>query len=307
MGSGKSDGRHVALLVEDEPEMATELGELLQSLGYDHIHASTQEEGQRLADEGQFCFAILDLQIKVNADSIKPRVEAGQTLLEYIRKLYPRRNAKDKYCLPILVMSGHAKEHHYVVKAFQNGADDFVTKPLSDNQPPFSDKIRDALRRSQRERHADCSAAMLNARGSVVTCVAPRARLTVTSNQQGERIEVQIDDRSAFISRSSFEVLLHLLAGRLRQCDGWVHRSDMGGTADQGWKGVSRLNEQLGPAMPNGLKFYENDTKGSYRLHPEVELAGVDCAGLKPVLGSGAAGKLLTEIAGLLAKAGCKK
>lgn len=307
MGSAKTDGRHIALLVEDEPEMAEELGELLQSLGYTYIHAATQEDAQRLADEGEFCFAILDLQIKMNADSIKPRVEAGQTLLEYIRKLYPRRNAKDNHCLQILVMSGHAKEHHYVVKAFQTGADDFITKPLSDNQSSLGDKIRDALRRSQRERHADCPAAMLNARASDGACAAPRARLKVTSNQQGERIEVKIDDRSSFINRSAFEILLHLVAGRLRQCDGWVHRSDMGGTADQGWKGVSRLKEQLGPAMPNGLSFYENDTKGSYRLHPEVELAAVDCAGLKPVLGAGKAGELLTEITRFLAKATCKK
>ena len=304
MGSAGAEGRHTALLVEDEPEMAAELGELLQSMGYDYIHAATQEGAKRLADEGKFCFAILDLQIKMNADSIKPRVEAGQTLLEYMRKLYPRRNAADKYCLPVLVMSGHAKEHHYVVKAFQHGADDFVTKPISDNHPPFDDKIRDALRRSQRERHADCPAVMMNARASAAAPTTPGARLTVTATHQGERIEVKIDGRCANLSPGPLEILLHLLAGRLREGEGWVHRRDMGGTADQGWKGVSRLNEQLGPAMPGGVKFYENDKRGSYRLHLDVELAHVDCHGLTQLL-DGTAGNLVAEIASLLAKAGC--
>ncbi len=102
-------GRHIALLVEDEPEMAAELGELLESLGHGHIHAATKEKAERLVEEGEFCYVLLDLQIKVNADSIKAHVEAGQTLLEFIREKYPRRNDQDKYRMPVLVMSGHAK------------------------------------------------------------------------------------------------------------------------------------------------------------------------------------------------------
>lgn len=157
-------GRHVALLVEDEPEMAAELGELLESLGHDHIHAATKEDAERLIEDGEFCYVLLDLQIKVNADSIKAHVEAGQTLLEFIRERYSRRNHRDKYRLPVLVMSGHAKEHYYVVKALQDGADDFVTKPVSESTPPFKDKIYEALRRSGRDKHEDCAALTRDAR-----------------------------------------------------------------------------------------------------------------------------------------------
>lgn len=157
-------GRHIALLVEDEPQMASELGELLESLGHGHIHAATKEEAERLVNDGEFCYVLLDLQIKVNADSIKAHVEAGQTLLEFIRDRYSRRNNQDKYRLPILVMSGHAKEHYFVVKALQDGADDFVTKPVSESKPPFKDKIHEALRRSGREKHEHCAATMRDAR-----------------------------------------------------------------------------------------------------------------------------------------------
>lgn len=156
-------GRHIALLVEDEPQMASELGELLESLGHGHIHAATKEEAERLVEGDDFCYVLLDLQIKVNADSIKAHVEAGQTLLEFIRARYPRRNNEDKYRLPILVMSGHAKEHYYVVKALQDGADDFVTKPLGESRPPFKDKLQEALRRSGREKHERCAAIMREA------------------------------------------------------------------------------------------------------------------------------------------------
>jgi len=165
-------GRHIALLVEDEPEMAAELGELLESLGHGHIHAATKEKAERLVEEGAFCYVILDLQIKVNADSIKAHVEAGQTLLEFIRERYPRRNNQDKYRMPVLVMSGHAKEHYYVVKALQDGADDFVTKPVSESKPPFKDKIQEALRRSGRRTHEHCAAIMCDARSAASDATA---------------------------------------------------------------------------------------------------------------------------------------
>jgi DNA-binding response OmpR family regulator len=153
-------GRHIALLVEDEPQMALELGELLQSIGHGHIHAATKEEAERLAEQGEFCYVLLDLQIKVNAESIMAHVEAGQSLLEFLRERYPRRNDQDKYRLPVLVMSGHAKEHYYVVRALQDGADDFITKPVSESKPPFRDKIQEALRKSGRQKHQHCAAIM---------------------------------------------------------------------------------------------------------------------------------------------------
>jgi len=283
VGSEGSEGRHVALLVEDEPEMAAELKELLGSLGYDCVHASTQEEGQRLAEAGQFCFVLLDLQIKVNADSIRARIEAGLTLLEQIRARYPRRNAEDHHHLQILVMSGHAKEHQYVVKAFQSRADDFITKPIGENQPPFGDKIRDALRKSQRERHGSCPMVMKNAAlpaGVARHAPAARSRLSITATKVKERREVKIDGRVAQLTRGSFLLLLQLVAAHLREKDGWVHRSDLTGGRDPGWKGISRLKAELAPILPEGVAYYDNDEKGSYRLHPDLEMQAVDSVGL---------------------------
>lgn len=298
-------GRHIALLVEDEPQMASELGELLESIGHRHIHAATKEDAERLVEQGEFCYVLLDLQIKVNADSIKAHVEAGQSLLEFLRERYPRRNDQDKYRLPILVMSGHAKEHYYVVKALQDGADDFITKPVSESKPPFKDKIQEALRKSCREKHERCTAVMREARASAVsTSVASAtamARLEITGRQEGKRIEVKVGDRVVLLTNASFLMGMHLVAGRLRKAEGWVHKNDLGAKTEQGWKGISRLKEELAPHLPPKAEIAENDKSGSYRLHASIEIASIDTTSLASI-GDARIEKLAAEI-GRLQKA----
>lgn len=301
-------GRHIALLVEDEPEMAAELGELLESLGHGHVHAATKEDAERLVEAGEFCYVLLDLQIKVNADSIKAHVEAGQSLLEFIRERYPRRNEQDRcYRLPILVMSGHAKEHRYVVKAMQDGADDFITKPVGECTPPFKDKIQDALRKSGREKHERCAAVMCEARaaGAAAGSAAPTVaavRFTVTGRQEGKRIEVRIGDKIVLLTNASFIMLMNLVAGRLRKAEGWVHKNDLGAKTEQGWKGISRLKEELAPHLPAKTEITENDKSGSYRLHANIEIVSVDTTRLESI-GDARIEKLAAEIGGLQKRA----
>ena len=102
--------RHVALIVEDEPEMAAELADLLDSFGHDHRHAATKAEAIELLEEGGLCYVLLDLQILARAESIRPRVEAGMSLLREIRRRHPARTADggghDIHLLPVLAVSG---------------------------------------------------------------------------------------------------------------------------------------------------------------------------------------------------------
>jgi DNA-binding response OmpR family regulator len=150
-------GQHVALIVEDEPEMAAEIGDLLRSFGHDHIHVETKTAATEALDAGGFCYVLLDLKIKTDEKSIKPRVEAGMSLLEEIRARFPRRNSHDIHLMPVLVVSGQAKEHEDVVKAFQKGADDFIRKPLGLDNQDIGSKIRQCLERSDRRDHDECS------------------------------------------------------------------------------------------------------------------------------------------------------
>ena len=123
--------RHVALLVEDDPEMAAEIGDLLRSFGHDYLHAETLEDARSLLETGGFCYALLDLEIKAERRSIKPRVESGMSVLRELRQRFPQRCSSDMHVLPVLVISGHGREPRTIIGAFQDGIDDFILKPLS--------------------------------------------------------------------------------------------------------------------------------------------------------------------------------
>ena len=150
--------RHIALIVEDEPEMAAELGDLLRSFGHDHVHAETLADARARLDEGGFCYVLLDLQIKADGQSIKPRVESGMTLLREVRRRFPHRSANDIHLMPVLVISGHGKERENIISAFQDGIDRFIMKPLSSNGEDVGAKIRHCLELAGRNDHDACEA-----------------------------------------------------------------------------------------------------------------------------------------------------
>jgi CheY-like chemotaxis protein len=148
--------RHRALIVEDEPEMAAEIADLLRSLGHDHVHAETLADARARLDEGGFCYALVDLQIKADSQSIKPRVESGMAVLREIRQRFPYRCANDMHLLPVLVISGHGREPKTIIGAFHDGIDDFIMKPLSADGQDITGKIRRCLELAGRGDHAAC-------------------------------------------------------------------------------------------------------------------------------------------------------
>lgn len=150
--------RHTALIVEDEPEMAAEVADLLRSFGHDHVHVETLADARTRLNEGGFCYVLLDLQIKADSQSIKPRVESGMSLLREIRQRFPHRSANDMHLMPVLVISGHGKEPKNIISAFKDGIDDFLMKPLSTDGQDVGAKIRRCLERAGRGEHDACEA-----------------------------------------------------------------------------------------------------------------------------------------------------
>ena len=145
---------HAALIVEDEPEMAAALCDLVDSLGHDPRHATTRADAIEILNEGGLCYVLLDLQIPAHEKSLQPRVEVGKSLLLDIRRRYPGRvagAAHDIHLLPVLVVSGQAKDHDDVVQAMQEGGDDFVRKPLSLDDRGLGAKIGQCLNRGGAE------------------------------------------------------------------------------------------------------------------------------------------------------------
>ncbi len=269
--------QHVALVVEDEPEMAAEIIEILTSLGHRAVHTESLEEGSELAERGGFCYVLLDLQIKPTRDSIRPRVEAGETLMGRIRKQFPRRNASDKHDLQILLMSGHVKEHEAVVRMLQTGGDDFIKKPLGENKTPLDTKIRTALRQSGREAHCHCAARNREATsGGPSPPPLPREELvslSLAGRPMKKRTAVQVGDKSVALPTPGFVLTLHLMVGRLRG-DGVLPAAL--GSRTQPQRSLQALCEQLAPYLPKGLRIAEVAPDGRFHLHPAIELGPLD-------------------------------
>lgn len=277
----KTKNRHTALMVEDDEEMVEELTDLLHSLGHDVVSVPSQEEAINLMDAREFCFVLLDLQIKTTPDSIKPRVEAGKTLLRKIREAFPARNQEDHHHLQVLVMSGYAKEAPDIIQCLQEGADDFIVKPLCSNNPSVTTKIAECLRKSHRASHEACPAVMTLARrhlpdGSAAATPLPDVRLSITGEFNGKRTGIVFGGKQLSLPDTQFLLLMRLVAGRARDGHGWIHKADLGSKDEEGFKWMSNLSSVLKPLLPSGITFYENDKKGKYRLHPGITVGGVN-------------------------------
>lgn len=275
----ETKGRHAVLVVEDEQEAVDEMQDLLRSLGHDPIAVPSQEEAMELLETREFCFVMLDLQILTTPGSINPRVEAGKTLLRKIRERFPARNQEDHHHLQILVMSGRAKDTPDVVQCLQVGADDFITKPLHESVPSPSVKIEECLRKSHRTNHADCSKLLDLARREPVAhrALTPMRglQLSITGEAQGKRTGITIGGKTLFLPDAQFLLLMRIVAGRVRDGQGWVHKHDLGSKDEQGFKGISNLNSVLRGFLPPNVPCYENDLKGRYRLHHEITLGEI--------------------------------
>lgn len=101
------------LIVEDDDSIVYVLETLLQSNGYDTIVANTGKEA--LLEVHKVDLILLDLGL--------PDME-GEDVLKKIRGIYQK---------PVLVLSARSKEDQKV-KAFENGADDYITKPFGNSE-----------------------------------------------------------------------------------------------------------------------------------------------------------------------------
>jgi len=251
-------GQHVALIVEDEPEMAAEIADLLRSFGHDHIHVETKAAAIEALNAGGFCYVLLDLKIKTDEKSIKPRVDAGMSLLEEIRARYLSRNSHDIHLMPVLIVSGQAKEHEDVVKAFQKGTDDFIRKPLGLDNQDIGSKIRQCLERSGRRDHAACPA------------MSTEAAAGGRTGQTSEPVFTHTDD----YSEVTLNGMLYLFDGAIQQnVIRILHEAEQQGNPWQSGKAVLAEAGSRGTKMANLLRRHpcwgsllQSNKHGKYRL-----------------------------------------
>lgn len=107
-----------ALLVEDDLAVATVVIRLLERSGFSVAHFADGSSVLEAAENEHFTFAIIDLNVPVIG---------GFELVETMRKM--ATSAK----LPILFLTGSDEEQD-IVRGFQVGADDFVSKPFNSGE-----------------------------------------------------------------------------------------------------------------------------------------------------------------------------
>lgn len=115
------------LVIEDEPQIRKLLQITLETNGYLFRSAASAKEGLLMAANHPPELVLLDLGLPD---------ESGHTVLQKLRKWYTA---------PILILSVQ-KEEEDIIKALDNGAHDYLTKPFRTGE--LLARIRSALRRA---------------------------------------------------------------------------------------------------------------------------------------------------------------
>jgi two-component system KDP operon response regulator KdpE len=118
------------LVVDDEPQIRRALRLVLRANGYEVVEVGTGEAALDSLTVQPFDLMILDLMLP-DVDG----VEVCRRLREWSR-------------LPVVVLSAHGEEE-VKVKALDEGADDYVTKPFS--APELLARMRSSMRRASVE------------------------------------------------------------------------------------------------------------------------------------------------------------
>lgn len=264
--------RHIALVIEDDKETAEDLVEILLSLDCDSVVVDNRADALAELQNKSFCLILLDLQIKSAADSIKGHVEHGRAFLRNIREKHGEHTGA-AFWLPVLVLSGFAREVNEAVEVMKDGASDVIQKPIDRQQ--VSDRIRRALQASGRQVHEQCHepppAHLLNLKEGIV--------IAIPGDRIGRRTLVTVASKPVQLTDNSLKVLLRLMVAR--QKGALVHKRDLGAAEDQGFKGISILRNELKGALGN-VDIIKNHYHGNYSLESNVT-AG-ECAADKLLL-----------------------
>jgi DNA-binding NtrC family response regulator len=100
------------LVVEDEPDIATLLGDQLQAIGHEVMVAGDGQAALDAIEKSEPGLMLLDLNL--------PKI-GGMDVLKQVRKGWPD--------LPVIVMTAHGTIPR-AVEAMKEGATDFITKPF---------------------------------------------------------------------------------------------------------------------------------------------------------------------------------
>lgn len=162
------------LVVDDEPKLMRLLQEVLTATGYQVVTARTGKETIEKAAIEQPDLIILDIVLADNID--------GYQAAHEIRKFSD---------VPIIMLTAKARESD-LLKGFESGADDYLTKPFSSKEMLV--RVRAVLKRSRSE--------AAGVEGAKITC----GNLTLDI----ARRTVQFAGEEIGLTRTEYDLLLIL-------------------------------------------------------------------------------------------------
>ncbi|MEE9404337.1 MAG: response regulator transcription factor [Algisphaera sp.] len=109
--------QHTLLVVEDEPDLMDLLTFNLERAGHRVVSALTGEDGLKKAQQLRPHLVLLDLMLP------------GMSGLEVCRSL---KAAPDLQAIPVVMLTARGEEHD-IVRGLELGADDYITKPFSND------------------------------------------------------------------------------------------------------------------------------------------------------------------------------
>ena len=97
--------------------------------------------------------------------------------------------------------------------------------------------------------------------------------ISIPGDRIGRRTRVMVGSTPVEVTDSSLWVLLHLMVALRKGSQ--VHKTDLGGSTDQGFKGVSNLRNELKSALA-GAEIVKNHYHGLYSFTDQVTIG--ECA-----------------------------
>ena len=258
--------RHIALIVEDHKETAEDLVEILSSIDCDTIVVDNHDAALIELQNKSFCLILLDLQIKKATDAIRGHVEHGKALLRSIRARHHDHNGS-AFWLPVLIISGFARERDEAVDVMKDGASHVIHKPFESRE--VSERIRQAFEDSGRQKHERCDEQPQTQSPNLKDGII----IAIPGDRIGRRTRVTIATKTVDLPDFTLKVLLHLMVAQRKGEP--VNKRDMGATEDQGFKGISILRNELKPIL-GSTDIIKNHYHGDYSFEPGVTIG--ECA-----------------------------
>jgi signal transduction histidine kinase len=166
------------LLVDDEPRNLDVLESILGTAGYQLVRAQTADEALMALLDGEFAALVLDIRMPVIS---------GLELAQLIKQ---RRRTRD---IPILFLTAHLSDEVDVLRGYDVGAVDYLTKPV--NPDILRSKIAVFAELFRKTR------ALAAANQALETEVLERQRAEEALRQANEELEARVQERTADLTR----------------------------------------------------------------------------------------------------------